>query len=114
MATIGNNTSGKIQRTRDAFFSTETEDVLISENGGGELDYLKELLKKSEVARRCYRKFKEMDAEKLYKEAVKRINSIEQGQVKEKDLEKVEAEICLLLGAIEDLHKEKVLELSLS
>lgn len=111
MTTIGNNSSKIIQRTRDAFFSTETENVLISKYGNVKLDYLKELLTKSEKARQYYKKFIQMDAEILYKEVEKRIAKIEQCQVNEKDLKQLEDEICLLLGAIEDLHQEILREL---
>lgn len=43
-------------------------------------------------------------------EAIKKISDIETGRVKEKDLERVETEITLLLASIQDSVREKVKE----
>ena len=49
-------------------------------------------------------------ASRLGKVAVEKINSIETGNVKEEDLERVETEIVLILASIQDIVREKVRE----
>ena len=93
------NISGEIAHLRDTFLSAE-------------YDYLKALIQIPE--------FKEFvvtaldyPPEELFKEATKRIDRIENGEVKESDLEQVEAEITILLASIQDevLLKELILSL---
>ena len=50
------------------------------------------------------------DWKELSLEAIKRISNVETGRVKEKDLERVETEITLLLASIQDCVREKVKE----
>ena len=92
----GNNMNGDIAFFRDTFLTAEKE-------------YLEELKKQPE----CKKFIKDMnryDSKKLSLEAVRRVSDIETGRVKEEDLESVEAEITLLLAAIQDCVREKVKE----
>lgn len=92
----GNNINGNIAFLRDTFLEAEKE-------------YLEELMKDSQ-----YKAFVEnlnkYDSKELSLEAIKRISNVETGRVKEKDLERVETEITLLLASIQDCVREKVKE----
>lgn len=92
----GNNINGNIAFLRDTFLEAEKE-------------YLEELMKQPK-----YKEFVESlnkyRSKELSLEAIKRISEIETGRVKEEDLERVEAEITLLLAAIQDCVREKVKE----
>lgn len=109
MSTVGNNSSGELQRLRDAFFGTQTSSVLESEQGGGELEYLKELIKNPKC-KTVYEQLKTYSGEYLKTLAYKIITRIETGKVPPERLEIEEAKLCLVLGAVEDLHKEKGIE----
>lgn len=114
MSSQGNNLSGDAAYLRDTFFGVNNFDIenIDKEQGNGEVDYLRKLLSKSDIARKLFKKFRSMPASYLYSKASKLIDSIENGEVKEEDLEYVEAQIALLLGAIEDLQMVKELELT--
>lgn len=92
----GNNIDGKIAFLRDTFLEAEKE-------------YLEELMKQPK-----YKEFVEnlnrYSSKDLSLEAIKKISDIETGRVKEKDLERVETEITLLLASIQDSVREKVKE----
>jgi len=92
------NVNGEIAYLRDVFLNAE-------------LDYFKELLKNEKIREQFILLMIDYSPEKLYAEAVKRINSIELGEVKEEKLDIVEGEITLLLAAIQDkvLIKELIL-----
>lgn len=92
----GNNINGNIAFLRDTFLDAEKE-------------YLKELMKKPEY-KVLVENLNKYDSKELSLEAVKRISNIETGRVKEKDLERVETEITLLLASIQDCVREKVKE----
>lgn len=91
-----NNINGKIAFLRDTFLNAEKE-------------YIEELMKQPK-----YKEFVEnlnrYSSKDLSFEAVKKISDIETGRVKEKDLERVETEITLLLASIQDSVREKVKE----
>ena len=91
-----NNINGKIAFLRDTFLNAEKE-------------YLEELIKEPK-----YKDFiqysNRYNSQYLSLEAMKRISDIETGKVKEKDLERVEKEITLLLASIQDCVREKVKE----
>ena len=118
MSTIGNNFSRKASHLRDSFFGTEFEtvyDLDFSKDkniGNGEVEYLIEILKNDPQARKLFKYFRSKDSEFLYNEAKERIAMIEYGEVKPDQLEDVEAEIVLLLAAIEDAQLTKERELT--
>ncbi len=91
-----NNINGKTDFLRDTFLEAEKE-------------YLEELMKQPK-----YKEFVEnlnrYSSKDLSFEAIKKISDIETGRVKEKDLERVETEITLLLASIQDSIREKVKE----
>ncbi len=91
-----NNINGKIAFLRDTFLEAEKE-------------YVEELIKQPK-----YKEFVEnlnrYSSKDLSFEAIKKILDIETGRVKEKDLERVETEITLLLASIQDCVREKVKE----
>ena len=78
----------------------------------GEIDYLKQLLNNSSTARELHQKFLKMNPAILYEKAMELITLVDMGQVKNEELEIVEAQIALLLAGIEDLHLVKILELT--
>ena len=92
----GNNISGKFAFFRDTFLNAEK-------------DYLKEL-KKDPRNIKLIEKLNRLDPKTLCTQALKRIEDIETGKIKEEDLEKVEAEITLILAAIEDYVRERIRE----
>ena len=94
----GNNLSEKIAFLREAFLEAERE-------------YLKELMRDPRH-KLLVDMLKERDAGKLSKEAMRRIDDIEMGRVKEEDLERVEAEITLIFAAIEDCIRDRVREIT--
>ena len=97
MGTLGNNTSGKIERVCRTYFST------------GEGEYLKELLQNPKE-RDIHERLKEKDAEKLYKRAKDLMVKVELNLIPANQMPKVEREITHLLAAIDGLHLVKMLE----
>lgn len=91
------NVNGEIAHVRDVFLKAE-------------FDYFLELLN-DESVRETILYLQNCSPELLFQEAMKRMDSIEYGEVKEDMLEIVEGEITLLLAAIQDkaLIKELVL-----
>ena len=116
MSSIGNNTSGEYAHLRDSFFGIDSHYGCadLRAKGNGEIDYLKQILESSPRARMLHDKFLKMNPKLLYDRAMELITLVDMGQVKNEDLEYVEAEIALLLAGIEDLHLVKVLELTRS
>ena len=114
MGSIGNNISGEYAHTRDSFFGIDSHYGCadLRAKGNGEIDYLKEILTSSPKARKLHQKFLKMDPRVLYDKAMELITLVDMGQVKNEDLEEVEAQIALLLAGIEDLHLVKLLELT--
>ena len=112
MGSVGNNISGEYAHTRDCFFGIDSSYGCADTRakGNGEIDYLKQILNNSPKARKLHQKFLKMDPKVLYDEAMKLMTLIDMGQVKNEDLEEVEAKIALLLAGIEDLHLVKILE----
>lgn len=92
----GNNMNSKISFLRDTFLDAQK-------------DYLEELMKdpKNQI---MVAELKRVDSEQLYIAAIKRIMDIETGKVEEKNLERVETEITLILASIEDYVRERVRE----
>lgn len=92
----GNNISKDIAWLKDTFLNAEKE-------------YLEELIKQPK-----YKKFikdlNKYDSKQLSLVAIKKINDIENGKIKNNDLERVETEITLLLASIQDCVREKVKE----
>ena len=88
-----NNLDGKIAYLRDTFLKAQKE-------------YLDELMKQSEW-KKYVEALNKLDAKKLAVFALRRIESIENGEVKEEDLESVETEITLVLAAIQDCARER-------
>lgn len=88
-----NNIDGKIANLRDTFLEAERE-------------YFNELMKKGKW-KRYVEALNKLDARKLAEYAINRIDCIENGKVKEKDLESVETEITLILAAIQDCARER-------
>ena len=114
MGSVGNNISGEYAHLRDSFFGIDSHYGCadLKAKGNGEIDYLKEILDKSPNARKLHQKFLKMDPRILYEKAMELITLVDMGQVKNEDLEMVEAQIALLLAGIEDLHLVKTLELT--
>lgn len=99
MASIGNNTSGKIAHVRDSYFDS------------GEKEYLEELLKDPKE-REIHQKLMQKNVEILYRKARELMVRVELGEFDEKQMVEAEYKITHLLAGIEDL--EKVLELELT
>lgn len=91
-----NNVNGEISRKRDIFLKAEKE----------YLDELKKDTKNMELIKHL-NKFSASD---LSKEADRRINCIENGEVKPENLERVEIEITLIYVAIQDKIRQRELE----
>lgn len=91
-----NNINGVIAEKRDIFLAAEKE-------------YLEEL-KKVPANRELIKDFNRRSATDLSREAEKRINSIENGEIKQAELERVEWEIVLLYASIQDKIRERVRE----
>ena len=100
MASVGNNTNGKISHVRDSYFDS------------GEKEYLEKLLKDPKQ-KALHEKLLKQDAKKLYAEAKKLMQAVELGEFNEKQMVEAEFKITHLVGAIEDLHKVLELELTL-
>ena len=115
MSSVGNNISGEYAHLRDSFFGIESHYGCADTRakGNGEIDYLKQILENSPKARKLHQKFLKMDPKVLYDKAMELITLVDMGQVKNEDLEMVEAQIALLLAGIEDLHLVKILEKTL-
>lgn len=113
MGTEGNNMRGDYAHLRDTFFGAKNFSISNRNiEGTGEAEYLREILSSSPRARQMLRELINAPADALYKAAQERIDMIENLQVKPEDLEQVEAEIALLLAAIDDMHLVKTLELT--
>ena len=89
------NVDGDIANLRNIFVSAE-------------MDYFEGLMK-VDKNRELFLDLLDYPPDGLYKEAMKRINMVESGMVKENELDVVEAQITFLLAAIQD--KVKLLEL---
>ena len=92
----GNNVRGKIAEKRDILLQAEKE-------------YLEELMQFL-GNKEFRRQLNKCSASFLAGEADKRINRIENGEVKAEMLERVEAEITLIYAAIQDKIRERVKE----
>lgn len=92
----GNNTDGELAFLRDIFLEAEEEYLEKLKSNPKYVEFIKSINKHS--------------ASRLGKVAVEKINSIETGNVKEEDLERVETEIVLILASIQDIVREKVRE----
>ena len=114
MGSIGNNINSEYANLRDSFFGIDSHYGCADTKakGNGEIDYLKQLLDTSPRARNLHQKFLNMNPKVLYDKAMELITLVDMGQVKNEDLEMVEAQIALLLAGIEDLHLVKILELT--
>lgn len=88
-----NNINGKIAFLRDKFLEAEKE-------------YLDELMEQPKW-KNYVEALNKLDAWQLASHALKRMECIENGQVKDKDLESVETEITLILAAIQDFVRER-------
>ena len=99
MASIGNNTGGKIAHVRDSYFDS------------GEKEYLTQLLK-DPAQMALHKKLLREDASRLYHEATRLMQAVEEGKFNEEQMAEAEFRITHLLAAIEDL--ERVLELELT
>ena len=97
MASVGNNTSGKIAHVRDSYFDS------------GEKEYLEELLKNPKEME-LHQKLLKVNAEKLYAKAQQLMVAVESGEFNEKQMAEAEYQITHLLAAIEDLEKVLILE----
>ncbi len=83
-------------------FDKEEIDNLRQVYLNAEYDYFIELLKNKEI-RDCITKFNEnYSTTFLYEQAIRLIDSIENGEVKEDSLEIVEGQIAIYLAAIQD------------
>lgn len=112
MSTQGNNYSKEIAHLRDTFFGKKNFNVRENNNGNGEAVYLKQLLRTNPEARELFKKYVNLPASVLFDQAKLRIEMIDNGEIPNEKLELVEAEIALFLGAIEDAHLVKSLELT--
>lgn len=94
------NIDPEIAHLRDTFLNSEFE-------------YLKHLLSSESIRKLVLDLNNTYYPEKLYQMAMERINAIENGEVEEKNLSRVEGEATILLAAISDkaLIKELVLYL---
>ena len=88
-----NNINGKIAFLRDKFLEAEKE-------------YLDELMEQPKW-KNYVEALNKLDARQLALHALKRMECIENGQVKDNDLESVETEITLILAAIQDFVRER-------
>ena len=112
---VSNNINGEYAHLRDSFFGIESHygSADLRAKGNGEIDYLKQILENSPRARELHQRFLKMNPKLLYDKAMELITLVDMGQVKNEELEMVEAQIALLLAGIEDLHLVKTLELTL-
>lgn len=92
----GNNMSGNIAHLRDTFLDAEKE-------------YLDKLKQNPEI-REMIKQLNKRGGTQLARMAVQRIDSIENGLVEPQNLDEVESEIAIILAAIEDIQRERVLE----
>ena len=91
-----NNINEKIAYLRDTFLEAEK-------------DYLDELKAETKY-QKAIEKINKMDSKAICLEALRRIEDIENNNVKESDLERVETEIVILLASIQDWVRKRVKE----
>lgn len=85
------NVDGRISYFRDRFLSAE-------------MDYFKALMQ-DESNREIFASYLDYPPDMLFKEAMGRIKLIEYGMVKKEELSMIQAEITLMLAAIQDKAK---------
>ena len=102
MSSVGNNTSKKLEKLRNAFFTQSEKE-----------QFQKIMMNPKE--QKIHAKMLKQNAEELYKNAMELITWVELGRFNEKQMEKIEYMISHYLAGIEDLHlellNEKTMEL---